>query len=122
MSHLTAKRCIPCESGTPPMTQKEADDLLKETPGWKIEKLESFRKKEGTNLAYSKISKEFNFKGFKSAMEFVQKVADIANEEGHHPDIYIFYSLVKLTLYTHAAGGLTENDFIVAAKINNLNK
>lgn len=120
MSDLTAKRCIPCESGTPPMSGEEANKLLEETPGWKIEDLESFRKQEGTDLAYSKISKEFNFKDFKEAMEFVNKVANIANEEGHHPDIYIFYSLVRLTLYTHAAGGLTENDFIIAAKVNAL--
>ena len=120
MSSLTKKRCIPCESGTPPINKEEANKLLKEIPGWKIEELESFRKQKGTDLAYSKISKEFNFKDFKKAVEFVNKVANIANKEGHHPDIYIFYSLVKLTLYTHAAGGLTENDFIVAAKVNAL--
>src|SRR5579872_5680574 len=109
MSNLTSKRCIPCESGTPPISIKGAKETLKEISGWNIEDLEGFRKKEGTSLAYSQITKEFHFKDFKEAMAFVNKVADIANEEGHHPDIYIFYSLVKLTLYTHAASGLTEN-------------
>lgn len=116
---LNKKHCIPCESGTPPMPAVEAGKLLKETPGWKMEEAESFReKKEG--LAYNKITKEFNFKSFKEAMSFVNRVAKITEEEGHHPDIYIFYSLVRLTLWTHAAGGLTENDFIMAAKIDEL--
>lgn len=66
-----------------------------------------------------KISREFNFKDFKEAMHFVSHdVTDIAEEEGHHPDIYIFYNRVSLELYTHAIGGLSENDFILAAKID----
>lgn len=120
-SNLLSKRCIPCESGTPPISKQEANKLLLEIDGWKIEELKNFRKGPD-NSAYSKISKEFKFKNFKKAMDFVNKVAGISEEEGHHPDIYIFYSLVRLTLYTHAAGGLTENDFILAAKVNNIKK
>lgn len=119
MTDLTSKKCVPCEIGTPPISKEKATKLLEQVVGWKMEEVESFRK-DNDNLAFNKITKEFNFKDFKQAMEFVQKVAEIAEEEGHHPDIYIFYSLVRLTLWTHAAGGLTENDFIVAAKINSI--
>lgn len=118
-SNLANKHCVPCESGTPPISTEEAKKLLSETPEWKMEEAESFREKQ-EGLAYNKITKEFHFKDFKEAMSFVNKVANIAEEEGHHPDIYIFYSLVRLTLWTHAAGGLTENDFILAAKVNEL--
>lgn len=66
------------------------------------------------------VQKEFQFKDFKGSMEFVSKIAKIAQEENHHPDIYIFFDKVRLTLTTHSAKGLTENDFILATKINNL--
>lgn len=65
-----------------------------------------------------KIRKEFKFKDFKEAINFVVKVARLAEEEGHHPDIFIFYNRVVIELWTHAIGGLSENDFILAAKIN----
>jgi len=67
-----------------------------------------------------KLSREFEFKDFKEAMVFVNKVAEVAEAEGHHPDIYIFYSKVRLELWTHSAGGLSENDFTLAEKINKL--
>ena len=72
--------------------------------------------KEENNSLYRK----FQFKDFKEAMKFVNDVADIANHEGHHPDIYIFYNIVDLELFTHAVKGLSENDFIMAAKIDKL--
>lgn len=65
-----------------------------------------------------KITKKFKFKNFKEAMAFINKVAELAESEGHHPDIFIFYNRVKFELSTHAIGGLSENDFILAAKIN----
>lgn len=67
-----------------------------------------------------KIRREFLFKNFKEAMVFVNKVADIAESEGHHPDLHVFYNRVVVELWTHAIGGLSENDFIVAAKVNEL--
>ena len=67
-----------------------------------------------------KIFRRFSFKNFKEAMAFVNKVADIAESEGHHPDIFVSYNKVKITLFTHAIGGLSENDFILAAKIEKL--
>ena len=66
------------------------------------------------------IKKKFKFEDFKQAMVFVNKVADLANSEGHHPDIYIFYSIVEIELYTHAVKGLSENDFIMAAKMDKI--
>ena len=66
------------------------------------------------------IKRKFKFKDFKEAMKFVNDVADIANHEGHHPDIYIFYNIVDIELYTHAVKGLSENDFIMAAKIDKI--
>lgn len=74
----------------------------------------------GWFLIGDEIKKDFKFKNFKESMDFVNKVAGVAESEGHHPDIYIFYDKVNLSLYTHAAKGLTENDFIMAAKINAL--
>lgn len=66
------------------------------------------------------IKRKFSFKDFKEAMKFVNQVAELANEQGHHPDFYIFYNVVELELFTHAVKGLSENDFIMAAKIDEL--
>jgi 4a-hydroxytetrahydrobiopterin dehydratase len=70
----------------------------------------------------TRLAREFTFSDFTDAMRFVNEVAGIAEAEGHHPDLYIFYNKVHVTLYTHAANGLTENDFIVAAKLDSLDK
>lgn len=104
---LTKKHCVPCEGGIPPMNKKEAEKYLKEVRGWQ--------------LIGNKIEKDLKFKNFKKAMEFVNKVAELAEEEGHHPDILVYsWNKVKLMTYTHAIGGLSENDFILAAKIDKL--
>lgn len=102
---LSQKHCIPCEAGTPPLDAATIEEHAKHTPDWKI-------------IDNKKLSREFKFKDFIGAMKFVNAVADIANAENHHPDIYIFYNLVRLELSTHAVGGLSENDFILAAKID----
>lgn len=108
MSELAKKKCVPCEGGTKPMPLAEAAKLLNEIPEWVLED-------EG-----KAIRREFRFVTFMDAMEFVSQVADIAEMEDHHPDIHIFYNRVRLELTTHAIKGLSENDFIVAAKINAL--
>jgi len=106
MIHLSDKKCVACEGGVPPLTEAEIKTYLSHV-------------KEGWNVAGNKkIEKEFKFGDFKQAMEFVNKVAAIAEEEGHHPDIHIFYNMVKIELWTHAIGGLSENDFILAAKVD----
>ncbi len=104
---LTQKHCVPCEGGMPPLEPDRVPNYLKYAPGW-------------ISPDGKKITKEFEFKDFKAAMAFVNNVAGLAEAEGHHPDIYIFYNKVRLELSTHAIGGLSENDFILAAKINNL--
>ena len=91
----------------PAMSDDEEDSYLEQVEGWEL-------LREATH----KIRKAFRFKDFKEAMEFVNKVAAIAEEEGHHPDIYIYYNKVVLELYTHAVNGLFQNDFILAAKID----
>ena len=103
---LANKKCTPCEGGTKPMAKKEAEEYLSQAKDW--------------NLAGHKIEKEFVFKDFKEAMKFVNKVAEIAESEGHHPDIHISWNRVRLDLSTHSIRGLSENDFILAAKIDRL--
>jgi 4a-hydroxytetrahydrobiopterin dehydratase len=107
MDDLTQKHCVPCEGGTLPMPPNAAAEYVRRVPGW--------------HVAHDKsIMREFTFKDFTEAMAFVNTVAAIANAEGHHPDIYIFFNKVRLELSTHAIGGLSENDFILAAKINEI--
>ncbi len=90
--------------GAAPLSLKEAEALLPQVPAWTLEE--------------KSITREFRFKDFCEAMEFVNRVAAIANEQDHHPDIFIYYNKVKLALSTHKIGGLSLNDFIVAAKID----
>lgn len=107
--NLTQKKCVPCESWVPPLTQDKIDPLLKQL------KLEWTLSDD-----LKKIRHEFKFKNFKQAMEFVNRIATVAEEEGHHPDIYIYYNRVVIELTTHNIKGLSENDFILAAKVENL--
>jgi 4a-hydroxytetrahydrobiopterin dehydratase len=107
MNNLLKKKCVPCEGrGVKPLSRADAQDYTDEVFGWVL----------GDDA--KKISKEFKFADFIGAVNFVNRVADLAEEEGHHPDIQIHYNKVKLELWTHAIGGLSENDFILAAKIN----
>ncbi|OGI85840.1 pterin-4-alpha-carbinolamine dehydratase [Candidatus Nomurabacteria bacterium RIFCSPLOWO2_01_FULL_41_12] len=104
--YLLKKKCVPCEGGAEPLTKGEAIDYMAEVPGWSLSE------------DIKKISKEYKFKDFIGAINFVERVADVAEMEDHHPDIHIHYNKVLLELWTHAIGGLSENDFIVAAKVD----
>ena len=104
MSDLAQKRCVPCEGGIPPLGKSEVEKLLAQLDGW--------------SLDGKWITKEFSFKNFVTAMQFVNRVADVAEGEGHHPDIHIHYNRVRFDIWTHAIDGLSENDFILAAKID----
>jgi 4a-hydroxytetrahydrobiopterin dehydratase len=106
---LLSLKCVPCQGGIPPMKQKGVQEMLRVVPEWTKAEDE-----------YDKIERTFKFKNFKKAIEFVNDVADVAEEEGHHPDIFISWNKVTLTLWTHAIKGLHENDFILAAKIDDL--
>jgi len=104
---LLKKKCIPCEGrGIKPFDRDQVEGYMAEVPGWVL---------DGDA---KKISKEFKFKDFIGAINFVERVADVAEMEDHHPDIHIHYNKVLLELWTHAIAGLSENDFIVAAKID----
>lgn len=105
---LSQKKCVPCEIGTPPLPPDQFEPILKHLSlEWEV-------------IEDKKIKHEFKLKSFKESMEFVNKIAKIAEEEGHHPDIYIYYNRVVISLMTHNIGGLSENDFILAAKIESL--
>jgi 4a-hydroxytetrahydrobiopterin dehydratase len=108
MSDFTKQHCVPCEGGIAPLTKKDAEETMKHVPGWTLDT-------DGKHIRCS-----FTHKDFVEAMAFVNKVADIAEKEGHHPDIAIHWNRVDLDLWTHAIGGLSTNDFIVAAKVNAL--
>ena len=106
--NMSSKHCVPCEGSTVPLLKKEAEEMLKEIPKWTLWP-------DGRM-----ISREFTFKDFAQAMAFANKVAVIAEEEGHHPDLHISWGVVEIELSTHSVSGLTENDFILASKIDSL--
>ena len=109
MSELTGKKCVPCEGGVPPLSAAEAAALLGQLHGdWKI-------------AADSRsITRALKFRDFYRTMSFVNAVAHVANVEDHHPDLAVGYDYCRITYSTHSIGGLSENDFICAAKIDRL--
>ena len=111
MTDLTKKKCVPCEGGVSPMGVAEAMKLQEQVKGWGLV----------TIMGIHNLEKKFKFKDFVVAMKFVNKVAVLAEKEGHHPDITINWNKVTMQLSTHAIKGLSENDFIMAAKIDQLN-
>ncbi|MCB0749326.1 MAG: 4a-hydroxytetrahydrobiopterin dehydratase [Ignavibacteriae bacterium] len=109
---LLSKKCVPCEGSTKPLNSNEEENLLLQIKDWTLIKEREHR-----------IIKEFQLKNFVGAVEFVNKIAVIAEKEGHHPNIFIHsYNKVNVEIFTHAIGGLSENDFIVAAKIDEILK
>ena len=105
--HLADKKCVPCRGGTPPLKGKELEKLHADVPKWTI-----------TNEHH--IQREFRFPDFKQALKFVNRVGELAENEGHHPDILLAWGKVGITLWTHTIDGLTESDLIMAAKIDRL--
>lgn len=103
---LTSKHCVPCEGGTVPLLRTEAEEMMKQVPEWHLWP-------DG-----KMISREFAFKNFADAFAFATKIAAIAEKEGHHPDLLVSWGKVGVELSTHAIPGLSENDFILAAKID----
>jgi 4a-hydroxytetrahydrobiopterin dehydratase len=108
MSELTQKKCVACEGGTAPLNKDESKVLLKQLQGWTLSGDAKW------------LSKDFKFKDFKEALTCVDKIGAIAESEEHHPDIQLSWGKVSVELTTHAIGGLSENDFILAAKIDEL--
>ena len=104
---LADKFCVPCRGGVPPLKGKELQRFHDQVPEWKVVK--------GHHL-----QREFRFPDFKQALDFVNRVGAVAEEQGHHPDILLAWGKAEVTLWTHKVDGLTESDFIMAAKIDRL--
>ena len=107
MSELADKTCIPCRGGTPPLKGAELKTLHRSTPDWTV-------------VNEHHLEREFRFPDFKQALDFVNRVGDVAEQQGHHPDILLAWGKAAITLWTHSVNGLTESDFIMAAKIDRL--
>ena len=105
---LAKKKCLPCEGGLPALEPERVESLLSELRGWQVP------------AGNSELRKRFEFASFRENMEFIARLAELAEEEGHHPDFCVHYSVLDVTLTTHGIGGLSDNDFILAAKIDAL--
>lgn len=107
MSDLASKTCVPCRGGVPPLKGEELTALQKQVSGWQV-------------VEEHHLTKTFKFPDFRQALAFVNKVGELAEEQGHHPDITLAWGKVGITMWTHKIDGLTESDFILAAKIDRL--
>ena len=106
---LADKQCVPCRGGIPALKEKELETLHQDTPEWSV-------------VNEHHLHREFRFPDFKQALQFVNKVGAIAEEQGHHPDILLAWGKAGVTLWTHKIDGLTESDFILAAKIDRVSQ
>lgn len=107
MSSLADLDCVPCRGGVPPLCGEELRRLSDQLPGWKV-------------IEEHHIKKTFLFPDFKKGLDFVNRVGALAEEQGHHPDLFLAWGKVDVTIYTHTIQALTENDFILGAKIDRL--
>lgn len=110
MPELTEKHCIPCEGGVPTLKAEEIKPLLAKLTGWNVNKI------------YTELSRHCHFKNYYQTIAFVNAIAWMAHQENHHPDLEVGYNYCKIRYSTHAIGGLSENDFICAAKVDELLK
>jgi 4a-hydroxytetrahydrobiopterin dehydratase len=107
-SGLAARRCVPCRGGTPPLRGEALESLLAELGGgWRV-------------VDEHHLEKEYRFPDFRSALAFTNRVGEVAEQEGHHPDLHLAWGRVRVEIWTHDTGGLTENDFVLAAKADTL--
>lgn len=107
MSSLAERTCVPCRGGVPPLTGAELTSFHKQVPEWQV-------------VNEHHLTRQFKFPDFKQALAFVNRVGELAEEQGHHPDILLAWGKSEITLWTHKVNGLTESDFIMAAKIDQL--
>jgi len=110
MSSLASKTCVPCRGGVPPLKGQDLTTLQKQVPEWQVAKEHHI----------VRIVRQFKFPDFKQALAFVNRVGELAEAQGHHPDILLAWGKAEITLWTHKIDGLTESDFIMAAKIDRL--
>jgi 4a-hydroxytetrahydrobiopterin dehydratase len=107
MSELASKQCVPCRGGIPPLQGSEINRLLEQLSGWEV-------------VNEHHLKKDYRFANFREALTFVNQVGELAEEQGHHPDICFGWGKVEITIWTHKIDGLTESDFILAAKIDEI--
>ncbi len=107
MSELATLTCVPCEGGVPALKGKPLEEMHRKLPDWEV-------------VNEHHLHRNFTFPDFAQALAFVDRVGDLAEKQGHHPDIYLSWGKVEITIWTHKVEGLTESDFILAAKIEQL--
>ena len=105
---LAQRHCVECKPGTAPLPRAEIDRLLEQVPGWGVDEADG----------HLRLARTVKFKGFMPGVALINRIGPIAEAEGHHPDLLLNYGSLTIELWTHAAGGLTENDFILASKLN----
>ncbi len=109
MPELAEKTCVPCRGGVPPLTADEIKPLGRQLPDWDV-------------VEEHHLDRTYKFKDFREALDFTNRVGELAEQQGHHPDIYLAWGKVGIRLWTHKIDGLTESDFVMAAKIERLNE
>ena len=107
MADLAERECVPCRGGVPPMKGEEIEKLLQQLEGWQV-------------IDEHHLQKIYRFKDFRESLEFVNRVGNLAEQQGHHPDICFGWGKAEVTIWTHKIGGLSESDFVLAAKIDKL--
>jgi 4a-hydroxytetrahydrobiopterin dehydratase len=107
MAELAELQCVPCRGGVPPLQGREIGKLLGQLTGWQV-------------VNEHHLQKKYQFKDFRDSLEFVNKIGALAESQGHHPDICFGWGKAELTIWTHKIDGLTESDFVLAAKIDKL--
>jgi 4a-hydroxytetrahydrobiopterin dehydratase len=105
---LAERHCVACEGGTPPLAAEQVAPLLAQIQGWRVEE----------RSGHLELVKTFRVRDFAGAVDLVNRLTPVAEAEGHHPDLFVTWGSVRVQLWTHVAGGLTDNDFILAAKID----
>jgi len=109
MTELATKHCVPCRGGVPPLSADQIIPLIDQLRGWEV-------------IQTHHLTKNYEFPDFVSALRFVNRIGEVAEQEGHHPDIYLTWGKVRIQTYTHKIDGLSESDFILAAKIDELTR
>ena len=105
MSELAERQCVPCRGGVPPMKGEQINEMSSQLPDWQV-------------VNEHHLQRSYRFKDFRESLDFVNRVGELAEEQGHHPDIYLSWGKVEVRIWTHKINGLTESDFILAAKID----
>ena len=107
MSELAERQCVPCRGGVPPMKGEQINEMSSQLPDWQV-------------VNEHHLQRAYSFKDFREALAFVNRVGELAEEQGHHPDISFGWGKADITIWTHKIDGLTESDFVLAAKIDKL--